>query len=453
MMLAAVPQMATAEFSVWALAAAVVLLVINGAFTATEIGLLAVRPARIERAHQEGDRRAEWALKALGDLQTSFSATQLGVTMSSLGLGVIAEPAVAALFVGWLELTGLPEGVTLVIAVALALAVVVFLHMVVGDMAPKNLAIARAEDVVLGVARWFGWFVLVFKPLIVVLNVTSTVVLRLLRTSPVEGHQLVHTADELALVVTDSVEQGTIHSDDAAVLGAALRLGSITAQSAMTPRTDLAAVPADATLGEIVAAAVDSGHTRLVVYSGDLDNAVGIVHVKDVIVLDEVQANTITAAELLRPLAAIPPSRTLDLLLADMREDGQHAVLVVDEFGSTIGLITMEDVLEELVGDIIDEFDDDEPPLVGSDQRWVVPGTMRRDELERLTGLSLEGVSETVSGWIVEHLGRLLKAGDAAVVDGWRLKVLNLEGRRAGRIEIIAPRRGPISATGSSAHE
>ncbi|MEX0592303.1 MAG: hemolysin family protein [Nitriliruptoraceae bacterium] len=451
MTIAAAPSMATAEFSVGAIVVAVVLLVVNGAFTATEIGLLAARPARIERAHQEGDRRAEWALKALGDLQTSFSATQLGVTMSSLGLGVIAEPAVAALLVRWLEPTGLPEGATLVIAVTLALAVVVFLHMVVGDMAPKNLAIARAEDVVLVVARWFGWFVAVFRPLIIVLNVTSTVVLRVLRTDPVEGHQLMHTADELALVVTDSVEQGMIPSEDAGVLGAALRLGSITAQSAMTPRTDLAAVPAEALLDDIVATAVASGHTRLIVYSGDLDNAIGIVHVKDVIVLDEDQT-TITAAELLRPLAAIPPSRSLDLLLADMREDGHHAMLVVDEFGSTIGLITMEDVLEELVGDIIDEFDDDDPSLVASDQRWVVPGTMRRDELERLTGLCLEGVSETVSGWTVEHLGRLLKAGDTAVVDGWRLRVLNLEGRRAGRIEIIAPRRGLVSATGSSAH-
>lgn len=451
MITVAVAAAVPAEFSLTALAIGVVLLVVNGWFTATEIALLAARSGRIDEAAQAGDRRAAWASKALRDLRTSFSATQIGVTMSSLGLGVVAEPALAALLLRWLAPLGIADTVIRPVAVGIALALVVFLHMVVGDMAPKNLAIAKAERVVLAVARPFGMFVAVCKPLIVVLNAASLAVLRALRVTPAQSHQLVHTADELRLVVTDAGQQGTLGSDDTQMLSAALRLETLTAQAAMTPRSDVVAVPADTTMPDVEATCRDHGVTRLVIYDDGIDDVVGMLNVKDLIISSEEDgashAVAHTARDLLRPLMAIPGSRRLDQLLHDMRADGQHAALVIDEHGATAGLITLEDILEELVGDIVDEFDDEGEAVV-SDRRWVVDGTLRRDELDRLTGLVLEGDNATVSGWMVEQLGRLPVRGDRHVIDGWRLTVLSVEGRRAGRIEIVAPRRRPSPVVG-----
>jgi putative hemolysin len=208
----------------------------------------------------------------------------------------------------------------------------------------------------------------------------------------------------------------------------------------MTPRVDLAALPDTASVDEVLAVAVETGHTRIPIYHEDIDHIVGLVHVKDVLIRDDADLAALSIPELLRPIPAVPESRDLEQLLRDMLDDRSHAVLVVDEFGGTAGMLTLEDVLEELVGEIIDEFDAERHAHRAEEQVWVVPGTMRRDELERLNGLELEGDAETVSGALVEVLGRLLERGDAVVTDeGWRLTVLSLEGRRAGEIEVRAP--------------
>jgi CBS domain containing-hemolysin-like protein len=427
-------------FSPTALVLGVVLLVANGGFVAAEISLLAARRTRIESAAESGDPRAARALKALTELSVTFSGAQLGITMCSLGLGVVAEPAVEVLVAGWLGATALPAGLVPVLAFAIALSLVVFLHMVVGEMAPKNLALARAEAVALRLARPFGWFVTAFRPLIVVLNAAANGLVRLVRVEPVDEHRLVHTPEELTLALAESRQLGTISAQDALVMDAALSLAEIDAEGAMTPRVDLAALPDTARVDEVLAVAVETGHTRIPIYHEDIDHIVGLVHVKDVLIRDDADLTALSIPELLRPIPAVPESRDLEQLLRDMLDDRSHAVLVVDEFGGTAGMLTLEDVLEELVGEIIDEFDAEQHAHRAEEQVWVVPGTMRRDELERLNGLELEGDAETVSGALVEVLGRLLERGDAVVTgEGWRLTVLSLEGRRAGEIEVRAP--------------
>ncbi len=442
-MIAAAPGLADATFSPWALLVGVALLIANGTFTATEIALLATRRGRIESAADEGDRRASAALRSLRDLSTTFSGTQLGVTLSSLGLGAVAEPAVASALVRLMGASALPDALVPGLAVAIALAIVVFLHMVVGDMAPKNLALARPEEVALALARPFRLFVAAFKPLIIVLRAASHVVLRLLRVEPVAEHKLVHTPEELALVLTDSRQRGAIAAQDANVMGAALRLTSTTAGAAMTPRVDLVALSDESTVDELLEVAAETGVTRVPIYHGDLDAVVGVVHVKDAIVQGEVARTEGSVMPLLRPILAVPAARDLERLLREMLAGRHHALLVVDEFGATAGLLTLEDVLEELVGDIADEFDE-RPQDVRRDTRvWTVAGTTRRDELERLTGLDLQATqAETVSGWMVEQLGRLLDAGDVVVTDqGWQLHVMSVEHLRAGEIEVRAPAR------------
>ncbi len=425
-------------FSWTAIAIGLVLLLLNGAFVAAEIALLAARRTRIEEAADAGDARAVRAMKQLTELSVTFSGAQLGITMCSLGLGAITEPALASLFAGWLGGTPLPEGAIPALAVVCALSIVVFLHMVVGEMAPKNLAIARAEKVSLALVRPFGWFITLLRPLIVALNVLANLLVRAVRVEPVDEHKLVHTPAELALAVAESEDLGTITEQDAQVIAAALRLAEIDAEAAMTPRVDLVAVAEETPPDEVLAVAAASGHTRLPVYRGDVDHIVGVVHVKQLLTTDDLPA---TVAELLRPLPAVPGSRDLEALLAEMLGAEAHAALVVDEYGGTAGLVTLEDVLEELVGEIEDEFDDDQGVRRREDRVWVVPGTLRRDELERSTGLALEETeAETVSGWLTERLGRLLAAGDRWDTDaGWSLTVLTLDGRRAGDVEVRAP--------------
>lgn len=439
----AADELATVSASWVALALGAGLLVANGFFVAVEIGLLAARRTRIEEAAEAGDRRAVRALKALRELSVTFSGAQLGITMSSLGLGAVAEPALAVLFVEVLGRSPLPPGVVPALAVALALAIVVFLHMVIGEMAPKHLAVARAEAVALRLARPFAVFVALLRPLILLLNGAANGLVRAVRVEPVDEHQLAHSPSELALALVESTEVGTIADADARVMRAALELSDIAAEAAMTPRVDLAAIADTATGEEVLELARETGHTRFPVFHEDIDHVVGMVHVKDLLTGTDLSLSTTPVSRLLRPIVAVPASRDLEHLLQEMLDRRAHAVLVVDEFGGTAGLLTLEDVLEELVGEIADEYD--EAALLGGDRDrvWTVPGSVRRDEAERLTGIDLgDGDAETVSGWLVERLGRLVVAGDRHVTDdGWVVIVCSLEGRRAGEVELRAPER------------
>lgn len=429
------------SFSLTAVLIGVALLLTNGAFVAAEIGLLAARRRRLEEAAEGGDRRAQRALKAHGELSVTFSAAQLGITMSSLGLGAVAEPAIQALLIDLLEDTAVPDGAIPALSLTAALCLVVFLHMVVGEMAPKNLAIARPEQVALRSIRPFAAFIFVLRPLIVFLNAMANLLVRLVRVEPVDERQLVHTPEELALALAESQDLGTIAPMDARMMGAALRLAAIDAEAAMTPRVDVHAVSDEATLAEVLSVAAETGHTRIPVFHEDLDHIVGLVHVKDALIRDDDDQQRLTVTDLLRPISAVPESRDLEQLLRDMLDASSHAVVVVDEFGGTAGLVTLEDVIEELVGEIADEFDEQQQAHRPMERSWVVPGTLRRDEVERLTGLQLdEGETETVSGFLVERLGRLVEVGDRVTTDdGWLLSVVTLAGRRAGDVQIEAP--------------
>ncbi|MEX2486280.1 MAG: hemolysin family protein [Nitriliruptoraceae bacterium] len=423
-------------FSFTAVFIGIALLFANGAFVAAEIALLAARRSKVEILAAEGDPRAVIALRALRELPITFTGAQLGITMCSLGLGAVAEPAVAALFADWLGLTPLPAGAVPIVAFVFAIGLVVFLHMVVGEMAPKNLALVKAEIVALRLARAFGLFITTFRPLILLLNGTSSALLRLCRVEQVDERNLVHTPDELALALAESRQLGKISPYDARVMDAALRLASMNAAAAMTPRVDLAAVPADATLAEIRALAAETGHTRFPVYEETIDHVVGLVNVKDALI-KEPDPNADTVAGILRPIFAVPEARDLEHLLSDLIDERHHAAIVIDEHGGTAGMVTLEDIFEELVGDIDDEFDTEQHARRTGEDAWVVPGTMRRDELERVTGFDFgEGDFDTISGAIVEHLGRLVRVGDEVAIGDWRLRVRSLAGRRADEVEV-----------------
>lgn len=417
----------------------IVLLALNGAFVAAEIALLAASRPRIEGLAEEGNKRAKRAAAALRELSITFSGAQLGITMCSLGLGAIAEPAVAGYLEGWMASAGVPAPLIVPIGFTVALSFVVLLHMVIGEMAPKNLALARPEPVSLAMARSFGWFVWLFRPLIVFLNGLGNLVIRALGVEPVDERGLVHTPEELRLVLREASRVGALDEKDERVFTAALALNDIDAEAAMTPRVDLIAVADDDPPQAVLDAAAETGFTRFPVKHGDIDHVVGFVHVKDVLVRDPDELERVRVRDLLRPIPAVPETRDLEQLLVDLRADRSAAVLVVDEFGGTAGMLTLEDILEELVGEIEDEFDPEAGVLRSHGRRaTVVDGTLRKDELERLVGLRLpESDTETVSGHLTEVLGRLVERGDEIEIDGWRLIVRTVSGRRAGKVEVI----------------
>ena len=422
-----------------ALLLGLVLLVLNGFFVAAEISLLAARRGLIEERAEAGDRRAVVALQALRELSVSFSAAQLGITLASLGLGAVAEPAVAGLFKRLLGPSGLPEGSVIVVSITLALVIVVFLHMVVGEMAPKNLAVARAEDVALFIARPFGLYVRALRPLIVTLNATASLLARAVGVTVIDEREFGYSSEELLLVLGQSRERGAIEDAEARMLVGVLELRGVEAGMVMTPRIDLVAVPTTASLTEVLEAASTSGHTRLPVFDGDIDHVVGIVHVKDLLLATAAAS----LAAVMRPIVAVPGSRDLESLLRELLLSREQAVLVVDEFGGTAGLVTLEDIFEELVGDITDEYDDEPDVVALTDGSWSVPGTTYRSDLQERLGVDIDDEasdSETVSGWMVDRLGRLLRVGDTlATPAGWVLEVRSLEGRRAGSILLRPP--------------
>jgi CBS domain containing-hemolysin-like protein len=421
-----------------ALAVGAALLAVNAFFVAAEFALLAARRSRIEQLAAAGDARAVQALRGIRELSVMLAGAQLGITMASLGLGAVAEPALAHGFELLLEPVAVPAGVRHTIAFTVALTIVVFLHMVVGEMAPKSWAIANPERSALVLARPFRAFALLVRPVIRALNAMANGVVRLCGVEPQDELAQAHRPSELLLLVEESAEQGTLEAEQSTLLARALDLPDLDAQGVMVPRADVVAVPADADVAAIERAARDSGRSRLPVYRGDLDDVVGIVHVKDVLGVPPERRESTTAADLATPAMITPESRPVEDLMLDMRQQRQHVAMVVDEHGSITGLVALEDLLEELIGEFEDESDRRVRSLARqTDGALFVPGVLRPDELEDRMGVALPaGEWETVAGYVIAQLGRLPSVGDAVDADGARLEVATMEGHRVVELRV-----------------
>ena len=436
-----------------AIAVAVALLAANGFFVAAEFALLSASRPRVENLAESGDRRARHALAGIRELSLMLAGAQLGITMASLGLGAVAEPAVASLIEGALDGVDIPSGVRHAIAFAIALSIVVFLHMVVGEMAPKSWAISHPERSVLVLARPFRAFALVLRPFIRLLNALANVVVRLFRVEPQDELALAHSPADLQLLLHESMGRGTLDVDEHDLLSRSLELSGLDALSAMTPRREIVAVHVDADVAELERVASESGRSRILVHERDLDHVAGVVHVKDLLLLDDGQRATTTARALVRPVLVTHESHALEDLLLDMREQRLHLAVVVDELGVVAGLVTMEDVLEELIGEFEDESD--RRPrrmrrLAGGS--WAVAGTLRPDELAERTGVVLpDGDWDTVAGWIIATLDRIPDVGDVAVVDAHVVEVTQMDGFGIEEVVVRAASASAASPVGSTA--
>ncbi|MGH9247581.1 MAG: hemolysin family protein [Acidimicrobiales bacterium] len=339
---------------------ALFLLVANGFFVAVEFALVASRQTKLERLAEEGSRTAGLALRANRQLSLQLAGAQLGITMASLGLGAVAEPAVARLLESAIEaFAELPEGVLHTISFTIALAIVVFAHMVVGEMVPKNIAITDPERV----ARWLAVpnhvYVLVFRPVIRVLNALANGGVRLLGVEPRDHLGGGHTADELATMLAASREEGLVEEVAHQLLTGALDFGGRPVGEVMMPRGEVVFVARDATVEEAERVVVERGLSRLPVVGDDVDDVIGFVHAKDLLTIPASARDRPIPFGRIRRMPVVPATRSLDDVLVAMRRSRTHLAAVVDGDGHTLGIATLEDVLEELIGGIRDETDPD----------------------------------------------------------------------------------------------
>lgn len=428
-----------------ALAGALGLLLANAFFVWAEFAFVAARRTKIETLAAGGNRRARLARRSLGELDLVLAGAQLGITMASLGLGYLAEPAVADLLAAPLE--GLPEGVAGGVEVALALTIVVAAHMVLGEMVPKNLAIADAERSALWAAVPFRIYSTIFRPVTAVLNGLGNLLVRPFGIRPGTDHGG-HTPDELAAMLELSAEEGAIDPFEKRLVSRILRLRGLDARAAMVPRPDVVAVPHTATPAEIGELVVDTGHSRLPVFRETLDDVAGFVHVKDLLAVPAEDWGRPIPGPLVRDALVVPESRSLLHALADMRTRRVHVAVVVDEHGGVEGVLTLEDILEELVGDIRDEYDLREGMWWRAGPgRVFADGRLRPDELEAAIGLDLpEGDYDTIGGLVMARLGHVPTAGEEVEHDGWVIRVRRMDGRRIDLLEILEPPDRPESS-------
>jgi CBS domain containing-hemolysin-like protein len=418
------------------LLAAVLLTALTGFFVAAEFSLTTVDRGRAEEAAAAGDRRGHNVLGALRTLSTQLSAAQLGITITTLLVGYLAEPAIGQLLRGPLEGLGLVGGSATAVSVGLAIALATTLQMLIGELGPKNLAIANPLSVAGFVSPGMRAFTRVTGPLVNMLQRISNAIVRRLGFEPREELDTARDADELAAVARRSAEEGDLSPVAARLLERSLKLGGKFATDVMTPRTQLWTLRASATAADVIAAAVESGNSRFPVYGSDLDEVTGVVHVKHAVSVPEAERGHRTVRELAVPVLAVPSSMHLERLLDLLRDQGLQLALVVDEWGATHGVVTLEDIVEELVGEIADETDRPLRALRQVDaDTWVLSGLLRPDEVLDRTGIAIpEGRYETLAGFLTDQLQRLPEEGDRVTVDGVELSVDTVEGRRVARV-------------------
>ncbi len=414
----------------------IVLLLANGFFVASEFAFTAARRQVIEDLPGRGARAAVVTMRNLPD---ALAGAQVGITLATLLLGFVAEPAVAGIIeslIGWLPM---PPGVTHTVSLIVALLLVVFLHMVIGEMAPKNIAIATPERLAVLLSVPFRWFLTLFRPLIATVNGVAKLVLRLFGVEPRGKLETVHSAEDLAVVIAAGRQEGIFEEFASKLLSGAIRFSERDASEVMVPRPDIVARPTDATPRQLEQIINDEGFSRIPIIGSNIDDLIGFVHAKDLLsVADEDYDQPIEPA-LIRPLLAVPESASIRLLLNEMQRSGRHLALIVDEHGGTAGLLTLEDIAEELVGDIRDEYDpsEDAPSQLTGSDRYQVPGAIRPDELRSLTGLKLpEGEYETLGGYVMDRLGRIARKGDRVDVENWTIWVRKMDGRRVTELEL-----------------
>ena len=437
------------------LAASVGLILACGVFGAAEYSFVAVDRSAVERAASEGDRQAEGVRLALRSLSTQLSGAQVGVTLTNLVIGFLAEPAIASLLEPPLTAVGVPEGAVPGIAVTLGLTIATIATMIFGELVPKKIGIAVPLPTARRTQGFIRGFTRVMTGPIKVLNGSANALVRALGVEPQEELRSARSSDELASLAGRSASEGTLDSETAHLVQRSVAFGPRTAAEIMTPRVQMACVDANDPVSEVIELSSATGFSKFPVIKGTSDNVVGSVHVKQAVAVPRSERSDTLVREVMVEATVVPESLRLDPLLSLLRGEGFQLAIVSDEYGGTAGVVTLEDVVEEIVGDIADEHD-----RYGSRMRrrpdgsWVVSGLLRPDEVRDATGIALpeDDTYDTVAGLLVRELGRIPERGDRAVVplppvipedddedpiqESAQLRVERMDGLRVDRISV-----------------
>ncbi len=404
----------------------VVLIVVNAFFVIAEFAIVKVRDTRITELAAEGGRRARVAEHILDHLTAYLSATQLGVTAASLGLGWLGAVAFSDLFDS--------VHVNPTLSAILAFVAITFVTIIFGELVPKSLAIRKAEDSTIAIALPLRWFYLVTRPLTWFLYITTAGVLRLFRIEPASESDLAHSEEELRMILEASQEGGHIDEVEQILMRRALTFGDRTVSDIMVPRTETAFLPTSTTVAEAIAEVEETNHTRYPVFEEDVDNVLGYVHVKDLYRAPRAGA----IRRLLRPIGFIAETANIEVALQRFQSTRTPLAIVVDEHGGTAGIVTIQDVVEELIGEVRDEFDLEAPPIERQpDGSYSVDGSTRVDYLEDKLGMRLpEEGFPTLGGRVFEQLQRRPHVGDEATVGDFHAKVTEVDGMRICRVQL-----------------
>lgn len=422
---------------IWNIILVLLLVLLNGFFVASEFALVKVRQSRLMQLNNEGNVRAKYALKVNKRLDAYLSATQLGITLASLGLGWVGEPAIADLMIQpLLHRFGMTDPTIIhTIAFAVAFCIITFLHIVLGELAPKSLAIQRS----VGVSLWLSWpllmFYRIFLPVIWFLNGAANWLLRLVGVGSANDHEAAHTEEEIRILMSQSAKSGIIDKDEMTLFDNVFEFADRVAREVMLPRTDMDCLFANLSYAENVKMVYATKHTRYPVGLEDKDQIIGFIHITDLLTADPDEEHDLKS--LMRPILSVPESMEVSKILKLMQRKKSQVAIVIDEYGGTAGMLTAETILEEIVGEIHDEFDDELPSIVVKGELTSVEGRMLIEDVNDLFGLEIEDEEvDSIGGWLFNHLEGNISKGQKVMHENYVFEIAQTERLRVQRVHI-----------------
>lgn len=414
---------------------ALLCVLLNAFFVAAEFAMVKIRSTRLETLQTQGNFLAKIAMPVVEHLNDYLSATQLGITLASLGLGWVGEPAFSKLLDPLLSFLPITANTQHAISFAVAFSIISFLHLVLGELVPKQMAIQMAERVLLFVAPPMRLFYILFFPALKILNWLTNVIIKPMGFSP-KFEEASHDEEEIRLIVENSFEDGALSQRKASLLENVFEFSHSTVKHIMVPKQEIVFLNIHSPSKENLTIAKESGHTRFPICDKDLEQVLGLVNVKDIIWHLEDESNLINIYDLKRPILFVPEGKPIDQLLREFQSKKIHMAVVVDEFGSTAGLVTLEDVLEVIVGEIQDEFDQELPKILKlSEFEFVIDGSTPIPEVAEALDIELHDENNvSIAGYVINILGRLAKEGDELDFKGYKVKVEEVKRRRITRL-------------------
>ncbi|WP_251552169.1 hemolysin family protein [Neobacillus muris] len=416
------------------------LIALTAFFVASEFAIVRVRTTRIDQLVSEGNKKAESAKKVISNIDGYLSATQIGITVTSLILGWRGEPTIRAILDPIFDMIPLPASIEHFISFFLAFAIITFFNVVIGELAPKTFAIQKAEEIILLVANPLIWFYRILYPFIWILNHSSRFITGLFGIQPASEQDIVMSEEELRMILSQSFESGEINQSEYSYMNNIFEFDDRIAKEIMVPRTEVITLSKDATLDEIIETVRTEKYTRYPVIDRDKDNILGIVNIKEVLTdcIEQKCSGDEPLKEYIKPVIHVIETIPIQELLVKLQKSRSHLAILSDEYGGTAGIVTVEDILEEIVGEIRDEFDVDEMPLIQKigDSQYILDGKVLISEVNDLLGTNLEEDDiDTIGGWFLTQKFDVQK-GDTIETDGFEFQIKEIEGHHILYIEV-----------------